>query len=56
MSPGRIAALRRAGEIAFDGREAWDAYAAGLGIRGGGRPSDPLLDVHRSAHPRDRER
>ena len=35
---------------------AWDAYAAGLGIRGTGRPSDPLLDVHRSAHPRDRER
>ncbi|MEQ9245345.1 MAG: transposase [Nitratireductor sp.] len=42
LSPGRIAALRRGGEIAFDDRQAWCAYAAGLGIRATGGPLDPL--------------
>ena len=42
LSPGRVAALRRGGEIVFDDREAWDAYASGLGIRATGGPLDPL--------------
>lgn len=33
---------RRGGEIAFDDCEAWNAYAAGLGIRATGGPLDPL--------------
>lgn len=32
LAPGRIAALRRAGEASFVDRDSWTAHAAGLGI------------------------